>query len=79
MAVSTRCKFRVTSVKLLGENIEEIELQTQYDEKLSEEDTAFSNSTPNGSMKFTVTNPYVCGKIKPGESYYVDLVPVPAQ
>ena len=74
MGVKARCKFRVRAV-VLDAYGEEIELHTEYD-KDDSEDTKFSAATPNGSLKFNLSNPNLLGTFKPGQIYYVDLTPV---
>ena len=69
-----RCKFRVSSVEA-SEYDETIKLSTQYDPNDSE-DTKFSTATPSGSMEFQLSNPKLLGTFKPGQEFYVDLVPV---
>ena len=74
--MKARCKFRVLSVTDFGHNSKKIELQTQYDPKLAEEDEAFSKATPSGSIAVHITNPAVLPLFAPGRDFYVDLVPV---
>lgn len=42
------------------------------------EDNTFSKFSPSGELKISVTNPALLGQIKPGETFYVDFSPVPA-
>ena len=74
MTVKARCKFMVGTVIFTAYG-EEIELHTQYDEN-DPEDTKFSAATPNGSLKFSLSNPNLLDTFKPGQTYYVDLTPV---
>jgi len=39
----------------------------------SEENKSFWKATPNGTLKFTISNPDVIGKFKAGREYYVDF------
>lgn len=83
MAANARAKFRVISVEQHGAGLadpgkvgsETIKMAAQYDESLPE-DVAFSDATPWGELKMSVTNPNLIGKIRPGEFYYLDFVPV---
>jgi hypothetical protein len=59
-----------------GRRMQEIHLQARYDPNKSPEDQSFAESTPSGEMKFTVTNQTVIDQFKPGQEYYIDLVPV---
>ena len=75
----TRCKFRVTNVSepFVGpERQQQITLAAQYCPDTVPEDRNFSKFTPNGKMEFTVTNPAVIDRFKPGQEYYIDLIPV---
>ncbi len=65
-----RCKFTATAVQ-----DGTVELTTQYDSALSNEDAAFSKATPWGSMKFGLDNPALDGFFVPGKAYYVDITP----
>lgn len=38
----------------------------------SEENT-FARYSPSGELKLTITNPDLCGKIRPGQKLYVDF------
>ena len=71
-----RCKFVVSLVSRSSSTFEEIKLEARYDPDLSEEDAAFSASTPSGTLTFSISNPKLIGKFNPGEAYYVDLTPV---
>ncbi len=41
------------------------------------EDSTFARYTPSGSMKLQIDNPALRGVVKPGQVFYVDLIPVP--
>ena len=43
---------------------------------LGPENEPWSSFTPSGRLELTLTNPNVCGRVKPGERYRVLLVPV---
>ena len=75
-----RCKFRVGSVvRSVGasadSDYETIKLHAHYDPD-DPEDTRFSRATPSGNLEFTLSNPNLLGKFRPGETYYLDLSPV---
>ena len=71
--VKAVCKFRVHSVTQLGVNYERVKMTCQYDRPLSKEDEAFSGATPSGDLEFTLANPTLCGKFKPGQVFLVRL------
>ena len=72
-----RCKFKVESVTHYAYGGREVKLQALYDKPLSEEDRAFSNATPSGTMSITIQNPKVFDVFKPGNSVYIDVSVVP--
>ena len=72
--IATRCKFKVAEVTLMSW-CEKVKLRAEYDPALPE-DQSFSEATPTGDMEFAVTNKGLHGQFKPGQFYYIDLVPV---
>jgi len=54
--------------------VQNIRLAAQYDPD-NKEDVSFAESTPSGELKIYVTNPVVVGRFKPGQNYYLDLIP----
>ena len=77
-----RCKFKVVSVLMTGKeygtedkSAETITLSTHSEEN-EPEDTKFSAATPIGKLEFKLTNPNLLGQFQPGQSYYIDLVPI---
>lgn len=75
MITKARCKFRVGSVERRPADQDVVKLHTLYDEN-DPEDTRFSEATPWGSMEMGISNPNLLGHFKPGQVYYVDLIPV---
>jgi hypothetical protein len=55
-------------------NAQNIRLAAQYDPSIPE-DQRFMEATPNGELKFYVSNPAVIGGFQIGKNYYVDLTP----
>lgn len=43
------------------------------------EDNVFSKFSPTGEFKIHCTNPALLGKFQPGDTYYFDATPVPAE
>jgi len=50
----------------------------QYGADGADEDNTFAKFSPSGEFTLAVTNPALLGQFKPGEKYYVDFTPVPA-
>ncbi len=76
--MKSRCKFRVVGVTDHGHDSKTVELSTQYDKSIPE-DQQFSKYTPSGNMKISVSNPALDGFFTPGREFYVDLMPVDEQ
>jgi hypothetical protein len=38
-----------------------------------DEDNTYSEATPGGEVKLTISNPALRGKIKPGQKFYLDF------
>ena len=47
--------------------------EAPFDADGNSEDNSFSKWTPAGTLVMTVTNPALCGKLKPGEKFYLDF------
>ena len=47
-----------------------------YPEDGSDEDNTYAKFSPSGELTLTIANPALIGKIQPGETYYLDFVPV---
>jgi hypothetical protein len=86
LTMKSRCKFYVAKVATIGwlgmnqqtpepPRHEVITLHAVYG-GLSEEDRSFAESTPSGQLEITVTNPAVVGMFKPGDEFYIDIIPV---
>lgn len=71
-----RCKFTVESVTHHAYGGRTVKLQTAYDTALSQEDRAFSNATPSGSMEVVIQNEKVFDVFRPGMKVYVDVTPI---
>lgn len=41
----------------------------------SSEDNTYALYSPSGMLELTITNPALCGKIKQGDTFYVDFTP----
>jgi hypothetical protein len=73
---TARCKFTVESVTHHAYGAREVKLAAHYDQPLSQEDRAFSNATPTGSMTVLIQNEKVFDIFQPGRKVYVDITPV---
>jgi hypothetical protein len=79
MGMKTRCKFQVEKVTAYQGNHEQVTLGAVYGGvNASAENQSFADATSNGRLEITVTNPAVVGQIKPGQYYYLDLIPTEA-
>ena len=74
--MNIRAKMNVRSVTST-EYSDEVELSAVYGGSTNAEDNTYASATPSGSLKLQVNNPAVRGQIRPGQTYYVDLTPVP--
>ena len=45
----------------------------------SDEDNTYARFTPSAKFEITIANPALLGQFKPGERYFVDFTPVPAE
>ena len=59
-----------------GVPVREITLSAVYDDGISKENKSFADATPNGRIRFTLTNPDLKDEFKPGQNYYVEFIPV---
>lgn len=87
LAMTTRAKLRVESVKLTGgdgkgHTHEEVQMRAvgksgSYPADGSDEDNTYAKFTPSADFRMTIANPALFGAFKPEQVYYVDLTPVP--
>lgn len=78
MASRMRMKAQIGSVKqVIGPNgqleTEEVSLQAVYQE--NGVNKQWCKWTPFIQFQFTISNPEAMGKLRPGEYYFIDLVP----
>lgn len=69
-----RAKMRIDSVTLNGWS-EEIKLQAVCG--TSKEDNSYSEATPSGELRLTISNKALHGKFKPGQKFYLDFTEAP--
>ena len=74
MSTSMHAKMQIVSVKRLDWGAEEVEFAARYRD--NPEDNSYSEATPTGSIKLTITNKALHGQFNPGELYYVNFTPV---
>lgn len=84
--MTTRAKLRVESVKLQGEDgkgghsQEEVQMRAvgisgAYPASGIDEDNTYARFSPSADFRLTIANPALFGAFKPGQVYYVDLMP----
>ena len=72
-----RCKFKLTKeIRHAVWSGRNIELTPVYDAK-DPEDQRFALATPSAKFEMTVDNPIALEQLVLGQTYYVDLTPVP--
>jgi hypothetical protein len=71
--MSVRAKFKVSNVEGVGDESRNVYLQPVYSD--TEENKAFWNATPGGSIQLSITNPAAYQQFKVGQDYYVDFTP----
>lgn len=71
--MTTRAKFRCSSVNDFGNGSKEVNLSVVYDPKGNGENASFTKATPSGDMKMRIDNPEAAVQFVPGKSYYVDF------
>lgn len=52
---------------------------TAYPEDGSDEDNTYAKYSPSAECSIHIANPALLGKFNPGEKFYVDFTPVPAE
>ena len=78
-----RAKFRIESV-LRHDASELLKMYAvckkgTYPADGADEDNTFARFSPHGELTLTVANPDLIGKFNPGDKFYVDFTPVPAE
>ncbi len=71
-----RCKMRLENVFGQSWGGAKAIFRCEYDPSI-EEDRRFQKATPTGFMEFNIDNPKATEQLVIGESYYLDLHPVP--
>jgi hypothetical protein len=75
----TRCKFVVTGIKKENESTNLTAEPVMHNDKseyeVPEENKAFWEATPCGSLQLSVSNDSLAG-INQGDQFYLDLIPV---
>ena len=52
---------------------QDVELTAVYSANPNDPNHTWSEATPSGNIKMTITNPAAFGKFKPGVAYYIDF------
>lgn len=74
---TVRAKFVVNGVLDRGNGYGEVELSAVTGG--SDENNDFWKYTPSGSLKMGIDNPSSLALFKPGQEYYLDFTPAPAE
>lgn len=72
---TTRCKFVCSEVRRTATN-GFVTLEARYDERLNNDDHAFSVATPNGKLEMSLYPVAKADFFTPGKAYYLDIVEV---
>ncbi len=75
LAKPARAKFVVIGVQKHTPEMETVTATATYDPTPGTENNAFWQSTPNGRLDITITNPELLGSFKQGQHYYIDFRP----
>lgn len=67
-----RGKFRLDKI-VKSTYSEEFEFNAVYGGTSNKEDNTYSEATPSGQIKMTVTNKALWGKFSPGQTFYLDF------
>lgn len=84
MSTTMRAKMQVSSVVKSESQEQEtlyfdgVSRNEGYPEDGSDENNTFAKFTPSARLEMVVMNPALIGKLKPGDTFYVDFTPVPA-
>jgi hypothetical protein len=54
---------------------EVVKLHAVYSDKEGSPNKAWAKATPSGTLELTIDNPAAQGVLRPGQFYYVDLIP----
>lgn len=68
--MSFRAKMKVVEVTDNGWS-DKVKLSALYSN--TPEDNSYAKATPTGDISLQIDNPALRGKIKPGQTYYVDF------
>jgi len=74
-----RAKMQVTAVLRSpwgNSRDENVQLSAVYSNDPNSENYEWSKATPSGTLQLLISNPGAQGKLKMGQQFYVDLVPV---
>ncbi len=71
-----RCKFKVDVVHSYADGGEGLQASPVYPSAEHPENAVFSKWTPSGKFEVLINNPDCIGVLKPGQSFYLDIVPI---
>ncbi|MCC6426295.1 MAG: hypothetical protein IT435_05690 [Phycisphaerales bacterium] len=73
-----RAKMRVNTVTRDGYS-EVLKMSAVYGGSTNDEDNSFAKTTPSAELNIMIANKELHGQFNPGDTFYVDFTPVPAQ
>ena len=79
MSKPMRAKMQIQSVSKQIWPGEVIRMCAVYGGSTNDEDNSFAKTTPSGSIELTIANKELLGVYSPGDTFYVDFVPIPKQ
>lgn len=71
--MTTRAKFRCTSVNDFGGGSKAVRLDVAYDPNGNGENANFTKATPSGMCEMRIDNPEAALQFVPGQYYYADF------
>jgi hypothetical protein len=74
-----RCKLRCNSVTDNGHGQRDVVLNPVYDSNRESPNFRWSQATPSGEIKLTITNPGAFDQFVEGQHYFADFEPCAAE
>jgi hypothetical protein len=82
MSTKMRAKFAISRIEQFvgGEKLYFNAVSAKsYPADGSDEDNTYAKYSPSAECSIHIVNPALLGQFKPGEKYYVDFTPAPAE
>jgi hypothetical protein len=71
-----RAKMQIQSILKSGWT-EVVSMSAVYGGATNDEDNSFAKTTPSGKIELTIANKELHNVYSPGDTFYVDFIPVP--